>query len=144
MLNPAVFVELDVAWGSHTVDRFASFQNCQITRFNSRCWNPGSEAVDAFTVNWAGEMNWWCPPPIALIPRVIRHAQVCAAKGTLIVPCWPSAPFWPLLCPGNQQFAKFVSVVRELPLTESLFLPGLACLVQSFLMDTSLILRYLR
>ncbi len=78
-----------------------------------------------FTVNWAGEMNWWCPP-IALIHRVIRHAQVCAAKGTLIVPCWPSAPFWPLLWPGSQRFATFVSVVREFPLTESLFLPGLS------------------
>ena len=70
MLNPEVFGQLDIACGPHTVDRFASFQNCQLPRFNSRCWNPGSEAVDAFTVNWADELNLWCPP-IALIPRVI-------------------------------------------------------------------------
>ena len=25
-LNPAVFAELDAAWGPHTVDRFADFQ----------------------------------------------------------------------------------------------------------------------
>ena len=125
-INPLIFAELDNTWGPHSVDRFASFQNCQVPRFNSRCWNPGSEAVDAFTVNWSAENNWWCPP-IALIPRVIRHAQACKAKGTLVAPLWPSAPFWPLLCPSNTgYFAHFVREVRELPQTEMLILPGLS------------------
>ena len=124
-LDPAIFARIDAMWGPHTVDRFASFHNAQLPRFNSRCWNPGSEAVDAFTVNWGGQNNWWCPP-IGLIPRVIRHAQVCAAVGTLVVPCWPSAPFWPLLCPGNGQFAPFVIDFWDLPQVESLFLPGLS------------------
>ena len=124
-LNPAVFRELDAAWGPYSVDRFASFHNCQIPRFNSRCWNPGSEAVDAFTVNWNGENNWWCPP-LGLVPRVIRHAQACAAKGTLVVPCWQSAPFWPLICPAENQFAPFVREYCDLPLMDSLFLPGLS------------------
>ena len=105
------------------MNRFASFRNCQMTRFNSRCWNPDTEVVDAFTVNWAGENNWWCPP-IGIVPRVIRHAQVCAAEGTLIVPCWPSAIFWPLLCMAEGQFAPFVVGVYDLPLVESSFLPG--------------------
>ena len=69
MLNPWIFAQLDALWGPYTVDRFASCDNTQLPRFNSRCWNPGSEAVDAFTVNWQGENNWWCPP-IVLIPRV--------------------------------------------------------------------------
>ena len=80
--------------GAHTVDQFADFHNKQTPRFNSRCWNPGTEAVDAFTVDWHGDTNWWCPP-VRLVPRVISHAQVCKVVGTLIVPCWPSAPFWP-------------------------------------------------
>ena len=83
-LNPSVFSELEDCWGPHSVDRFASFHNCQVPRFNSRCWNPGSEAVDAFTVDWSGENNWWCPP-IGLIPRVIRHAQACRAEGSMVV-----------------------------------------------------------
>ena len=125
-LNPLVFSELDNAWGPHTVDRFASFQNSQVPCFNSRCWNPGSEAVDAFTVDWSGENNWWCPP-ISLIPRVIRHAQACGAKGSIVVPLWPSAPFWPMLCPFKTGcFATFVREVRELPQVDSLFLPGLS------------------
>ena len=125
LLNPVVFAQLDAIWGPHTVDRFASFHNRQLPRFNSRCWNPGSEAVDAFTVNWLGENNWLCPP-IALIPRVLRHAQACSARGTLVVPCWPSAVFWPLLCHAPGRFAPFVRDARELPRVNSLFLPGLS------------------
>ena len=122
MLNPQVFEQLDALWGPYTVDRFASYDNTQLPRFNSRCWNPGSEAVDAFTVNWQGENNWWCPP-IVLIPRVIRHAQICGAQGTLIVPHWPSAPFWPIICPSGDQFEEYVTHVMELPLVEGLFVP---------------------
>ena len=36
-------------------------------------------------------MCWWVPP-LHLIPRVLRHAQVCSSKGTLIGPVWTSAP----------------------------------------------------
>ena len=67
--------------------------------------------------------NWWCPP-IALIPGVIWHAQACGAHGTLIVPHWPSAMFWPILCPCGDQFKKYVVAVMELPLVEGLFVPG--------------------
>ena len=42
----------------------------------------------------------------------------------MVVPLWPSAPFWPLLCPYNA--GSFVREARELPQVESLFLPGLS------------------
>ncbi len=112
-------------WGLYTVDRFVSFSNSRLPGFNSRCWNPGSEAVDAFAVDWSGEAKWWCPL-IGMIPRVIRHAQVCAALGTLIVPCWPSAFFWPLVCPQVGRYAHFVVRACSLPLSDSLFLLGLS------------------
>ena len=124
-VNPSVFEELNVLWGPHTVDRFADFHNRQLPRFNSRCWNPGTEAVDAFTVHWGQDNNWWCPP-VALIPRVIGHARGCEAAGTLIVPYWPSGPFWPLVHPSAGSFAEFVTERRELPLSELLILPGLS------------------
>ena len=74
------------------MDRFANAVNAQLPRFNSRCWVVGTEAVDAFTVNWQGDNNWLCPP-VYLIPRVLRHAQKCACVGTLVVPFWKSAVF---------------------------------------------------
>ena len=84
----------------------------------------GAEAIDAFTVHWGGgENNWWCPPP-SLIIRVIRHAEVCKAKGTLVVPYWESTPFWPVLCPDGSCFAPFVVAVCDLPLSKHLFQRG--------------------
>ena len=44
--------------------------------------------------------------------RVVRHAEV---TGTLIVPYWESAPFWPLLCPNGSGYASFVVDFRVLP-----------------------------
>ena len=67
LLNPMVFLMLDNVWGPHTVDRFASHFNTQLTCFNSRFACSQTEAVDAFTVDWSGENNWLCPPP-GLIP----------------------------------------------------------------------------
>ena len=62
-----------------------------------------------------GENNWWCLP-IGLIPRVLRHAQVCRAHGTM--------GFWPLMCPFNTgYFAQFVRDARELPMVAKPFLP---------------------
>lgn len=122
-LNPVVFSIVDDRWGPHSVDRFAADYNTQLSRFNSRYAVPGCEAVDAFTVHWGSEFNWWCPP-LGLVPRVLGHAKSCAAQGTLVVPLWPSAPFWPLLCPDGKNFAAFVVDWMSLPLMEGLFLRG--------------------
>ena len=122
-LNPAVFEWLDYVWGPHTIDRFADHLNAHTQRFNSRFWVPGSEAVDTFTCDWSKENNWWCLP-VYLIPRVIRHAQLTKARGTLIVPQWPSAPYWPLLFPNGSDPADFITAWLELPCSEKLFLPG--------------------
>lgn len=123
MLNPTVFKELDSQWGPHTIDRFADVHNRQLARFNSRYWYPGTEAVDTFTCNWGGENNWWCPP-VHLVPRLLKHAEVTKAEGTLVVPQWVSAPFWPLLFPDGKKAATFIKQVVELPRQKDLFLPG--------------------
>ena len=83
-------------WGPHSVDRFANHENTPFPCFNSRFWCPGTEAVDAFCVSWAGENNWLIPP-IFLIPKVLNHMVAVKGRGTLVVPAWPSAPFWPFI-----------------------------------------------
>ena len=57
MLNPEIFSMLNELWGPHTIDWLANVDDTQMERFNSRCWCSGSEAVDAFTVDWRGENN---------------------------------------------------------------------------------------
>ena len=92
-------------------------------KFDQLLANPGSEAVDAFTCDWSVDNNWLFPP-IYLIPRVIRHAQATGAKGTLIVPQWRSAPFWPLLFPNGSDSASFILEWLVLPCWDGLILPG--------------------
>ncbi len=101
------FSELNTDWGPYTIDRFANSKNAKTRRYNSLSWNPGCEAVDAFSQDWSGENNWLVPP-VFLISRAIRHARDCRAEGSLIVPLWESAPFWPLLRGGTDRYRDFV------------------------------------
>lgn len=117
---------VDNEWGPHTVDRFASEHNAKLARCNSRYLAKGTEAVVAFTVDWCMKNNYFCPP-IYLVPRVVYHARAlyharaCKCKGTLIVPEWPSAVFWPLISPDGQVFADFIVGYRYFPLVTGLF-----------------------
>ena len=86
----------DNMWGPHTVDRFANDKNRKVIRFNSKYWCPGCEAVDAFSQDWHGDTNWLVLP-VYLASSTIRHAEGCRASGTLLLPYWQSAPYWPLL-----------------------------------------------
>lgn len=108
-----VFDLCEALWGPHEVDRFAADYNNMCCRFNSRVWCNGTETVDAFTVSWQGLNNWIVPPP-RLICIIIEKMSQEKARGTLIVPAWMSAPFWPLLCPMGEQFARFVVDYRIL------------------------------
>ena len=98
MLVPEFFALLDTIWGPHHIDRFSSHATNQLPRFNSRFACPNSEGVDCFNFHWRSIHNWLVPPP-RLVPAAVRHLQRCQATGTLVVPYWPSASFWPLLFP---------------------------------------------
>ena len=122
MLNSVLFRQLDILWGLHTVDHFASHNSFQLSRFCSRWWCPGTETVDAFTVSWGGGDNWLVPP-VLLIPRVINHMKLGKEQGTLIIPFWQSAHWWPLVSGSPRVFHPFVLDCREIPLHESTFVP---------------------
>ena len=56
--------------------------------------------------------------------RTIGHAEVFKARGTLIVPAWQSAHYWPLLSPYGVSFAPFVVDMVSLPLYTEMVHPG--------------------
>lgn len=114
------FSFIDEMWGPHDVDRFASFRNRKVHRFNSKFVDFQSEAVDAFTQSWS-DCNNWLVPPIKLVPRVLAHLLFDKAAATLIVPKWPSSAFWPLIFKENYQARSFVSEVLEFHETHRIF-----------------------
>uniref|UniRef100_A0A914XGM4 Reverse transcriptase domain-containing protein n=1 Tax=Plectus sambesii TaxID=2011161 RepID=A0A914XGM4_9BILA len=106
-------------WGPYLIDRFADHRNTKVSRFNSKFYVPGSEAVDALACHWGGEMNWLCPP-ISLVVQTIQHLRDCKAKGTIVVPDWPSQLYFSLL-KTNGEWSPFVKDVLWVPSGTKLF-----------------------
>ena len=84
-----------------------------------------TEQVDAFTADWSGEVNWILPPPY-LVPKVIQHMRYGGEDGTLIVPLWPSAPWWPLLTVNGCYPQSWILDWMDLPLKDDMFIPATA------------------
>ena len=124
-LNDYIFRMLDVKWGPHSVDRFACSYNAKLVRFNSRFYQPGTEAVDAFTQDWSHENNWLVPP-VSLVVRVINHMRLCKAEGTIVVPVWKSSYFWTILSRDGRHWSPFVHDWLLLPDYNCLFVRGKA------------------
>ena len=101
------FQHIQQMFGPFQVDRFADNKNKKLQEFNSKYYCPGSTHVNTFTTNWQKKNNWLCPP-IKDIPATIRHLRFCKARGTLLIPCWTSAAWWPLIYPDGKQLATFI------------------------------------
>ncbi|XP_022802165.1 uncharacterized protein LOC111339716 [Stylophora pistillata] len=110
-------------WGPHTFHRFATYYNAQLPRFNSKFASPGCSGVDALAQDWSAENNWICPP-VSLIVNSVRHLMSCSGRGTLIIPEWPSAHFWPFLREGSPRFSSYVAEMFVLPAVGDLLLEG--------------------
>jgi hypothetical protein len=98
------FSILQRKWGDFSVDCFANFYNSKVEKFYSFYQVPGSAGVDAFSFDWGGEFCLLVPP-VCIIGLVLRHLLLCKGKGVLVVPCWPSCYFWPMLI---NDFCKFI------------------------------------
>ena len=61
---------------------------------------------------------------MSVIVPSVRALLSCSGYGTLIVPQWPSAYFWPFLHDSSSQSKSFVKGVFELPCIEDLLLEG--------------------
>ena len=122
-LNDEFFAMLDFTWGPHSVDRFACNYNAKLARFNTRFYQPGTEAVDAFTQD-CGFDNNWLVPPVCLVDKVIAHLRACKAAGSLVVPMWKSSYFWIILCADGVHWSPFVQDWLLLPQSDRLFVRG--------------------
>ena len=117
------FSFLDNLWGPFSVDRFASMLNRKTVRFNSLFWHPSSEAVDAFTQIWSNDNNWLVPP-IYLVVRTIKHLVAQRARGTLIVPRWVSAAYWPFIFDSDMMYRDYVKDVLEFTEHDRIYVKG--------------------
>ena len=112
-IDSETFDYIQSKFGIFTYDRCADERNRKTNLFSSKFFCPGADGINAFTDDWSGHFNWFCPP-ISMIGAVLRHARQCKAEGVLLVPEWLSAKFWPFLVDIQGKFNKFVKDILVL------------------------------
>ena len=63
-------------------------------------------------------------PPIYLVQKVLTHVVQCKASGTLIVPNWRSAQFWPLLFGKDSCCSNFVAHIFDFLGNQNIYVQG--------------------
>jgi hypothetical protein len=96
MLNRNIFDKICSKVYQPNVDLFASRLNYQLKPFISWLPDPDALAIDAFTMNWQGWLIY-CFPPFSLVQRCLRKLIDDQAEGVMVVPCWTTAVWFPLL-----------------------------------------------
>ena len=109
-LNPDILSDaLDRLDVKPEIDLFASRLNHQFPRYVSYKPDLDAEAVNAFTMSWS-DVTFYAFPPFCIIPSVLHKNIKDWAKGILVIPDWPSQPWYPILAKGLMQRPVLVSV----------------------------------
>ena len=93
-LNDKLFDNICTHFGTPDVDLFASRLNNKTSTYVSFAPDPGAFAIDAFTISWSKFTFFYAFPPFSCIFKTIRKILQDRATGVLIVPWWPSQPWW--------------------------------------------------
>lgn len=83
------------SFGSPQIDLFASKSNAKCRKYISWRRDPDAFNIDAFTINWS-DYFFYSFPPFSLILKCLRKIIVDKATGIMVVPYWPSQPWYPL------------------------------------------------
>ena len=94
------------SFGQPEIDLFATRLNNKVEKYVSWSPDPGAVAIDAFTVNWSSKF-FYAFPPFRCVGRVIQKILQEGAQGILIVPWWPTQPWWGRLVDLNLPHIRF-------------------------------------
>lgn len=81
--------------GQPNIDLFACNINKKVESYVSWHRDPGSVAIDAFTISWE-EHLFYAFPPFSVILRTLNKIISDKAQGIVVLPDWPSQPWYPL------------------------------------------------
>ena len=83
--------------------------------------DAADSACDAYCQGWRFTNNWLCPPDCLIVSRVIKHLELCQARGTL----WKSS-FFRNSCSKGSSLEHFVMDWVYFPKLQGLFIEGKA------------------
>lgn len=93
-LSKSAFNLITHVFGVPQIDLFADHTNHLLPRFCSFHPSPTSFATDAFTLDWSQFSLSLAVPPFHIVQRVLQHIEECRSNTVLVVPHWPSRPWW--------------------------------------------------
>ena len=97
MLHPTIFqTACHTLHFTPTVDLFASRQHHQVDRYFSPSPDSWAAAINAFHQPWWKETRPYANPPWTLIPLVLRKVIRENIRLMMVVPEWPTAPWYNL------------------------------------------------
>lgn len=94
-LSDQAFRKIVSIFGIPEIDLFASRSNSKCKTYVSWHRDPDAKFIDAFTIDWS-KHYFYAFPPFALILRAINKIIKDNARGIMVVPDWPSQPWYPL------------------------------------------------
>lgn len=94
-LNDLAFLKITNAFGQPELDLFASRLNKKCTNYVSWFKDPDAFAINAFTLSWSG-FYFYAFPPFTMILKTLRKIIRDKATGIIVVPMWPTQPWYPL------------------------------------------------
>ena len=96
MLNQIIFTKIISKFQFHPeIDLFASRLNAQLPVFVSYHPDPEAMHINAFSISWQGRP--FCAfPPFAVIEKVLHKIVLDVATGIIVVPNWPTQPWYSL------------------------------------------------
>ncbi|KAA6375152.1 MAG: putative reverse transcriptase, partial [Streblomastix strix] len=99
-----------------TIDMFSNRRNCKIKRFVSVTQDRWAVTLNFLSMSWKSEIPY-LHPPIPLIPATLSKLKRQGVQALLIVPNWPSQPWWPEL---RSMMSRFM-ILGE---SKDLLIPG--------------------
>lgn len=94
-LSEVAFNTIKKRFGNPEIDIFASRINAKCKRYISWQRDPNAYAINAFTVSWSN-IHFYGFPPFAIILKTLRKIIQDKATGVIVVPLWPTQPWYPI------------------------------------------------
>jgi hypothetical protein len=94
MILPNLFSQLCQTYTVPKMDLFASRINFQLPHYVSWRPDPNAQCIDAFHMSWSNG-TYYAFPPFSIIGRVLHKIMADKATVLLIVPLWPTRPWFP-------------------------------------------------
>lgn len=117
-LSIEAFRRITNIFGHPEIDLFASRLNTKCEKYVSWQRDPDAFTTNAFTISWS-DFYFYAFPPMTIILKCLRKIINDQATGIMVVPLWPTQPWYPLFTRLLESKPLILSANRHLILSRS-------------------------